>query len=151
MSRFLPFLPALALMMTLPLAGCDLGGKPGVVCVDVERVLTRSKAAGQANEHLGKVQHVLQEGLNAYQQELQKSPEEKRQQELRQGLALLQRQLTVEQAAARDVVSKHMLAQIESWRADKGDVVVIPGRTCFLPLPRSTLPMTSSGVWMPVL
>ena len=110
-----------------------------------------TKAAGQANEHLGKVQHVLQEGLNAYQQELQKSPEEKRQQELRQGLALLQRQLTVEQAAARDVVSKHMLAQIESWRADKGDVVVIPGRTCFLPLPRSTLPMTSSGVWMPVL
>ena len=125
MPHFSRYLVGLALLLSLPLAGCDLGGKPGVVCVDVERVLTQSKAAGQANEHLKKVQAVLQEGLNAYQQELQKSPEEKRQQELRQGLALLQRQLEAERAAARNVVSKHMLAQIKAWRSKKGDVVVI--------------------------
>ena len=112
------FLSGLALMLTLPLSGClDTG--PDVVCVDVERVLSQSK------EHLGKVQTILQNGLAAYQEELKKSPEEKRQQELRQGLTLLQRQMALEQAAARDVVSKHMLAQIEAWRADKGDVAVM--------------------------
>lgn len=107
------FLSGLALVLTLPLSGClDTG--PDVVCVDVERVLSQSKAAQQANEHLGKVQGILQNGLAAYQEELKKSPEEKRQQELRQGLALLQRQMALEQAAARDVVSKHMLAQIDA-------------------------------------
>lgn len=128
------FLSGLALMLTLPLSGClDTG--PDVVCVDVERVLSQSKAARQANEHLGKVQTILRNGLAAYQEELKKSPEEKRQQELRQGLTLLQRQMALEQAAARDVVSKHMLAQIEAWRADKGDVAVMgppecPFRSC---------------------
>lgn len=124
MSRFPRFLSGLALMLTLPLSGClDTG--PDVVCVDVDRVLSQSRAAQQANEHLGKVQAILQNGLDVYQEELKKSPEEKRRQELRQGLAVLQRQMALEQAAARDVVSKHMLAQIEAWRADKGDVAVI--------------------------
>lgn len=124
MPRFPRFLSGLALMLTLPLSGClDTG--PDVVCVDVDRVLSQSRAAQQANEHLAKVQAILQNGLDVYQEELKKSPEEKRRQELRQGLAVLQRQLVLEQAAARDVVSKHMLAQIEAWRADKGDVAVI--------------------------
>ena len=118
------FLSCCAILLSLSLSGClDTG--PDVVCVDVERVLSQSKAAQQANEHLGKVQNILQNGLAAYQEELKKSPEEKRQQELRQGLALLQRQMSLEQAAARDVVNKHMLAQIEAWRADKGDVAVM--------------------------
>lgn len=118
------FLSGLSLLLTLPLSGClDTG--PDVVCVDVERVLSQSGAARQANEHLDKVRAILQNGLAAYQEELKKSPEEKRRHELRQGLALLQRQMALEQAAARDVVSKHMLAQIEAWRADKGDVAVM--------------------------
>lgn len=33
--------------------------------------------------------------------------------------------MALEQAAARDVVSRHMLAQIDAWRADKGDVAVM--------------------------
>ena len=124
MPRFPRFLSGLALMLALPLSGClDTG--PDVVCVDVDRVLSQSRAAQQADEHLAKVQAVLQNGLNVYQEELKKSPEEKRQQELRQGLAVLQRQLALEQAAARDVVSRHMLSRIEAWRADKGDVAVI--------------------------
>lgn len=127
MPRFPRFLSGLALMLTLPLSGClDTG--PDVVCVDVDRVLSQSRAAQQANEHLAKVQAILQNGLDVYQEELKKSPEEKREQELRQGLAVLQRRLVLEQAAARDVVSKHMLAKIEAWRADKGDVAVIARR-----------------------
>ncbi|MGF0011319.1 hypothetical protein ACQRCJ_12470, partial [Desulfovibrio sp. SGI.102] len=78
MFHFSKILPGLALMMALPLAGCELGGKPDVVCVDVERVLSQSRAAQQANEHLAKVQAILQNGLDVYQEELKKSPEEKR-------------------------------------------------------------------------
>ena len=66
------FLSGLALMLALPLSGClDTG--PDVVCVDVERVLSQSRAAQQANEHLGKVQAILQNGLAAYQEELKKT------------------------------------------------------------------------------
>ena len=115
------FLSGLALMLTLPLSGClDTG--PDVVCVDVERVLSQSKAAQQANEHLGKVQTILRNGLAAYQEELKKIGIMAM---LTPVIALLQRQMALEQAAARDVVSKHMLAQIEAWRADKGDVAVM--------------------------
>ena len=118
------FLLLLLLSLTVALAGCK-SGDPQVVCVDVEKIMTDSKAAKEANDHLAKVQAILQKGLEAYQEELKKSPESQRQQELQQGLALLRRQLVLEQAAARNVVHKHMLAQIEAWRTDKGNTVVL--------------------------
>lgn len=114
----------LVFALVLPLSGC-LNQDPQLVCVDVQKVLTDSKAAKEANAHLKQVQDILQKGLETYQEELKKSPEDKRQQELRQGLALLQRQLVVEQAAAREVVRKHMQAQIETWKSDKPKVAVI--------------------------
>ena len=99
MPRFPRVLSGLALMLALPLSGClDTG--PDVVCVDVDRVLSQSRAAQQANEHLAKVQAILQNGLDVYQEELKKSPEEKREQELRQGLAVLQRQLALQHGQA---------------------------------------------------
>ena len=110
--------------LTFSLAGC-MTNEPQVVCVDVEKIMTDSKAAKDANEHLAKVQAILQKGLAVYQEELKKSPEAQRQQELQQGLNVLNRQLVLEQAAARNVVHKHMLAQIEAWRADKGNTVVV--------------------------
>ena len=115
----------LIVLLTLPtLPGC-LSQDPQIVCVDVQKVLTDSKAAKEANNHLAQVQDILQRGLAAYQEELKKSPEDKRQQELRQGLALLQRQLVIEQNAAREVVRKHMQAQIDTWAAAKPKVAVI--------------------------
>ena len=123
-TRKLSLLLLFLLSLTVALAGCK-SGDPQVVCVDVEKIMTDSKAAREANEHLAKVQAILQKGLEVYQEELKKSPESQRQQELQQGLALLRRQLVLEQAAARNVVHKHMLAQIEAWRADKGNTVVI--------------------------
>ena len=125
MSRLFRLFPCcLLLAACLPLTGCPKAG-PSVACVDVERVMTQSKAARQANEHLGKVQAVLQDSLTAYQKELQKNPSGKRQQELQQGTAVLQRQLALEQAAARNVVTRHMLAAIDKWRAGKSGTVVI--------------------------
>ena len=110
--------------LTFSFAGC-MTNEPQVVCVDVEKIMTDSKAAKDANEHLAKVQAILQKGLAVYQEELKKSPEAQRQQELQQGLNVLNRQFVLEQAAARNVVHKHMLAQIEAWRADKGNTVVV--------------------------
>ena len=112
------------LSLALLLTGC-MNQDPQIVCVDVQKVLTDSKAAKEANTHLAQVQDILQRGLAAYQEELKKSPEQQREQELRQGLALLQRQLVIEQAAAREVVQKHMMAQIAAWQKDKPKVAVI--------------------------
>ena len=112
-------------LLTLPLLSGCLNQDPQLVCIDVQKVLTDSKAAKEANAHLAQVQDILQRGLAAYQEELKKSPEQQREQELRQGLALLQRQLVIEQAAAREVVQKHMMAQINAWKADKPKVAVI--------------------------
>ena len=113
------------MLLALPaLPGC-LNQDPKLVCVDVQRVLTASKAAREANAHLTQVQDILQRGLAAYQEELKKSPEQQRELELRQGLALLQRQLVIEQAAVREVVRKHMMVQIAAWQKDKPRVAVI--------------------------
>ena len=112
------------LSLALLVSGC-MNQDPQLVCVDVQKVLTDSRAAKEANDHLKKVQDILQKGHAAYQEELKKSPEQQREQELRQGLALLQRQLVIEQAAAREVVQKHMVAQIEAWKKDKPKVAVM--------------------------
>lgn len=114
----------LLLAMALTVTGCNLGGST-VVTVDVEKILTDSKAAKEANDHLAKVQEILQRGLDAYQEELRKSPEENRQKELNQGLALLRRQLAIEQAAARKVVQDHMQAQVVAWQKDNPKATVI--------------------------
>lgn len=114
----------LLLAMALTVTGCNLGGST-VVTVDVEKILTDSKAAKEANAHLAKVQEILQRGLDAYQEELRKSPEENRQKELNQGLALLRRQLAIEQAAARKVVQDHMQAQVVAWQKDNPKATVI--------------------------
>ena len=124
MFRLTRLFPCLLLLACLPLTGCPKAG-PTLVYVDVERVMNQSKAAQQANEHLSKVQVVLQDSLNAYQKTVNQSPVSKRQQELQQGVAVLQRQMAIEQATARNIVSRHMLAQIENWRSGKGDVMVI--------------------------
>ena len=138
MFRVSTIVSGLVLALSLPLAGCtDTEKGPSVVCVDVERVLSQSAAAKQAGEHLTRVRAVLQEGLDSYRKELEKSPEEKRRQELAQGLVVLQRQLQLEQAAARDVVSRHMLAKIEAWRTGDRENTMVVARQNLLAAPSS--------------
>ena len=146
MFRLTRLFPCLLLLACLPLTGCPKAG-PTLVYVDVERVMNQSKAAQQANEHLSKVQVVLQDSLNAYQKTVNQSPVSKRQQELQQGVAVLQRQMAIEQATARNIVSRHMLAQIENWRSGKGDVMVIARQN--LRPKRRTSATRSSPAWTP--
>lgn len=136
MKRFSSVLFALTLLMALSLTGCKLNSEPNTFYVDVDRILTESNAAKDANAHLTKVQQVLQEGMKSLESELQKQPAPTIQQDLQQGAAVLNNKLMQEQAAARDVVLKHMMTQIEAWKANKPDAYVF-ARTVLLAAPES--------------
>ncbi len=137
MKRFSVVLSVLTLLLALPLAGCQFGqSEPDTYYVDIERILTESNAAKDANAHLAKVQQVLQEGMKNLETELQKEPAPTIQQDLQQGAAVLNNKLMQEQAAAREIVIKHMMTQIEAWKADKPNAFVLP-RAAFLAAPDS--------------
>ena len=91
--------------------------------VDVEKVLNDSAAAKAANEHLAKVQAVLQKGFNDLEKRVEKSKKEERERELEAGRRVLERQMQIELQAARAVVSQHMLEAVKQWRKAKGGVV----------------------------
>ena len=92
--------------------------------VDVEKVLTDSAAAKAANEHLAKVQAVLQKGYADLEKRVEKATKEERERELEAGRRVLERQMQIELQAARAVVSKHMLEAVQEWRKSKGGVVL---------------------------
>ena len=77
--------------------------------VDVEKVLNDSAAAKAANEHLAKVQAVLQKGFNDLEKRMEKASQEERERELEAGRRVLERQMQIELQAARSVVSQHIL------------------------------------------
>ena len=91
--------------------------------VDVEKVLNDSAAAKAANEHLAKVQAVLQKGFNDLEKRMEKAKKEERDRELEAGRRVLERQMQIELQAARAVVSQHMLEAVKEWRKSKGGVV----------------------------
>ncbi len=137
MKRFSAVLSVLTLLLALSLAGCEMGqSEPDTFYVDIERILTESNAAKDANAHLAKVQQVLQEGMKNLETELQKQPAPTIQQDLQHGAAVLNNKLMQEQAAAREIVIKHMMTQIESWKAGKPNAFVLP-RAAFLSAPDS--------------
>ncbi len=136
MKRFSSVLFVLTLLMALSLTGCKLNSEPNTFYVDVDRILTESNAAKDANAHLTKVQQVLQEGMKSLESELQKQPAPTIQQDLQHGAAVLNNKLMQEQAAARDVVLKHMMTQIEAWKADKPNAYVF-ARSVLLTAPES--------------
>ena len=92
--------------------------------VDVEKVLSDSAAAKAANEHLAKVQAVLQKGFNDLEKRMEKAKKEERDRELEAGRRVLERQMQIELQAARAVVSQHMLEAVKEWRKSKGGVVL---------------------------
>lgn len=122
---FRSLLLSLVAVLALLASGCEKS-EPPVVTVDVEKILTDSKAAKAAKDHLSKVQAILQKGLEDYRKEIEKSPEDQRRNELIQGLNVLNRQLTTERLAAGKVVENHMVAQVENWLKSHPNTVVLP-------------------------
>ena len=99
-----------------------LADRTGIV--DVEKVLNESAAAKAANEHLAKVQAVLQKGFNDLEKRMEKAKKEERDRELEAGRRVLERQMQIELQAARAVVNQHMLEAVQEWRKSKGGVVL---------------------------
>lgn len=92
--------------------------------VDVDKVYTESDAAKAANEHIAKVQAVLQKGFSDLEKRVEKNKKEERERELVAGRRVLERQMQIEIQAARNVVYKHMIEAIQKWRKSKGGVVL---------------------------
>ena len=95
--------------LILALAACTLLAAPAEALaartgvVDVEKVLTDSSAAKAANEHLAKVQAVLQKGFADLEKRVAKAKKDERERELEAGRRVLERQMQIELAAARAV------------------------------------------------
>ena len=92
--------------------------------VDVEKVMNASAAAKAANEHLAKVQAILQKGFSDLEKRVENAKKEERERELEAGRRVLERQMQIELQAARAVVSQHMLESVREWRKTKGGVVL---------------------------
>lgn len=93
--------------------------------VDVEKVLSQSKAAKAGQEHLNKVRKVLEDGYAKLEKTLAKQPDAEKRQGLVEGANALQRQMNIEQQAVTNVVSQMMLAEVQNWRkTNKADLVL---------------------------
>ncbi|ATD80360.1 MULTISPECIES: OmpH family outer membrane protein [Desulfovibrio] len=107
---------ALGLLCIL-LTGClNFSDPPKVGIVDVDRVLRESRAAHAATRHLEAVRQRLDAGWSELQKTYAAAPPKEREQALVQGLRALRRQMALEEAAARQVVVNHMLAETARWR-----------------------------------
>ena len=94
--------------------------------VDVEKVLSQSKAAKAGQEHLNKVRKVLEEGYAKLDKVLAREPEAEKRKGLNDAALALQRQMNIEQQAVRNVVSQMMLAEVQNWRKTNRADLVLP-------------------------
>lgn len=105
--------------------GLALGAAASVYVVDVEKVLTRSKAAQAGQNHVKEARKALEAGFEQLRKAYDGQPEEARQRILSDGANALTRQLNVEQQAVNAVIAEMMLQTIRDWRkTNKADIVV---------------------------
>lgn len=98
-----------------------------IAVVDVNKILTDSAPAKAGDEHLKKVQEILQKGLNDVI-ELYKDKEgtPEAQKEVAQAYSALNQQMAIEQQAVRQVLEGLLIESSKEWRAKntKYDVVI---------------------------
>lgn len=126
-SRLFGFLVFL-LAGILYLGGCHGHGHcaaTSVYVVDVEKALTRSRAAQAGQNHVKEARKALEAGFEQLRKAYDGQPEEERQRILSEGANALTRQLNAEQQAVNAVIAEMMLAAIRDWRKmNKADIVV---------------------------
>lgn len=98
------------------LSACQNESTKVIGVVDVERVLTESVPGKAALAHLEQAKAVLQKGLKDLEEEWKDASDEEKRRVLTEGLAALNRQMAVEEQAARKVVADIMLEEIRGWR-----------------------------------
>lgn len=122
-SKYL-FLTALTLtvLLSLSLTGCDNPlDAAHMSYVDVNVILEKSRAAREADAHLEKARAALQKGYDDLVADQKDQPDAERRQTLAQGKAVLQRQLAVEQEAARRLVLAALGQAAVAWGKDNPD------------------------------
>ena len=114
-------------LLCIFLTGCfTFDDSPKVGVVDVDRILRESRAAQAAVRHIDAARQRLDAGWNELQKMQAASPPAEREQALAQGLNTLRRQMALEEAAARQAVVNHMLAEVTRWRESTKAQMVLP-------------------------
>ena len=119
-------LPLLAVVL---LCGGTPWAAPLLKSVDVNVILQKSRPGRDAAAHLEKVRAALQQGydkLAASQTDKKEISAEVRQRDLARAQAMLQRQMNLETAAARQIVLDALAKTCEAWGKENPTLWLVP-------------------------
>lgn len=126
MKRFVAAALAAALCLSLTACLDAASGPAPIAVVDTEKILTQSGPAKEAEEHLQKVQRILQKGLDdlaALYKGKENTPEARR--ALAEGHAALQNRMAAERRAVAVLLDQLLRSSVRDWRAQNPRAVVI--------------------------
>ena len=119
---------AVVCVLALTLTACNNpfeAPKPGLMVVDVERVLKESQAADSGRKHLEEAKTRLEKGWTELQKTWENAPQADRNKVLSDGFLALNRQMGNEENAANNVVLALMRQKVREWRQKNGAPYVI--------------------------
>lgn len=119
----------LLLLVAVLLDGGTPWAAPLLKSVDVSVILEKSRPARDAAAHLEKVRATLQQGydkLAASRKDKKNITEETRKRDLARAQALLQRQMNLETAAARQIVLDALAQACEAWGKEHPTLWLVP-------------------------
>ena len=127
---------ATTLALATLLAACLLGGclegstsaAPQTAVVDLERIMSQSRAAEAGRAHLAQARQRLEQGFADLQKAWAKAPDKEREAVLRDGALTLRRQMAAEEAAVQNVVNGLLLEEVKAWRKAHKAALVLPRR-----------------------
>ena len=127
---------ATTLALTALLAACLLGGclegstsaAPQTAVVDLERIMSQSRAAEAGRAHLAQARQRLEQGFADPQKAWANAPDKERAAVLRDGALTLRRQMAAEEAAVQNVVNGLLLEEVKAWRKAHKAALVLPRR-----------------------
>ena len=125
---------ATTLALTALLAACLLGGclegstsaASQTAVVDLERIMSQSRAAEAGRAHLAQARQRLEQGFANLQKAWAKAPDKEREAVLRDGALTLRRQMAAEEAAVQNVVNGLLLEEVKAWRKAHKAALVLP-------------------------
>lgn len=127
---------ATTLALTALLAACLLGGclegstsaASQTAVVDLERIMSQSRAAEAGRAHLAQARQRLEQGFADLQKAWAKAPDKEREAMLRDGALTLRRQMAAEEAAVQNAVNGLLLEEVKAWRKAHKAALVLPRR-----------------------
>ena len=127
---------ATTLALTALLVACLLGGclegstsaAPQTAVVDLERIMSQSRAAEAGRAHLAQARQRLEQGFADLQKAWAKAPDKEREAVLRDGALTLRRQMAAEEAAVQNAVNGLLLEEVKAWRKAHKAALVLPRR-----------------------